>query len=102
MKMNNEQEDCKYEDGETVIYYNPGNVWHLSEFKAYKSKYTANAFRLKGESMEVLADILELRKLDGSSVSKQSDQYVPIMSFDQLKLKLFNYNDTYPKHTTGF
>lgn len=51
----------EYNDGDWVVYINPGHNWHLLQFQAYKSKFTHNAFRLKYGAREVVADLSEIR-----------------------------------------
>jgi hypothetical protein len=56
-------EKKSFEDGENVFYFNPNHKWHRMMFKAYKSQYTPDAYRLKFGEREVLADISEIRSM---------------------------------------
>lgn len=53
----------EYVDGEWVVFNKPGHQFHLQQFKAYKSQYTFNAFRLVYGHREVIADITEINPL---------------------------------------
>lgn len=64
----------EFEDGEWVVYKNPGHVWHLMQFQAYKSKYTHNAFRLKYGEREQVAHISEIEPIsEATRLAKEND-----------------------------
>lgn len=71
-----------YEDGETVVYYNKGHKWHLMNFKAYKSQYTENAYRLRYGDREVIADISEIKTIAELNDLMKAEPGVPLFIDD--------------------
>lgn len=64
-----------YNDGDWVVYKNPGHSWHLMNFQAYKSKWTNNAFRLKYGDREVVADISEIEPIsEATKLAGENDK----------------------------
>lgn len=61
----------EYVDGETVTYKN--RYGNDNIFKAYKSQYTYNAFRLKNHTGEVVADITEIEPCGARNEKPTSD-----------------------------
>lgn len=63
----------EYQNGDWVNYKNPGHKWHLMKFQAFKSEYTYNAFRLKYDDLEVIADISEVFPIQETTELVQQD-----------------------------
>lgn len=77
-----------YQDGDDVVLYKPGHQWHNMQFKAYKSQYTLDAYRLKYGEREYIADVSEIRPLSESNRIVQEDQYGNIPLSDDMYLQM--------------
>lgn len=78
-----------YVDGEWVYYQ---NNYHDSDFqfRAYKSQYTHNAFRLKNNKREVVADISEITPM---LKYEEERAYIPTIDSDADASGIYHIQD---------
>jgi hypothetical protein len=72
-----------YTDGELVFYKNN----YYDKYRAYKSQYTHNAFRLKNDKTEIIADISDITPVGGDR------EYTPTMDSDADASGIYHIQD---------